>query len=132
MSIRRSTRLASNALRSNVTEVEQVVKESKPRKRSNAAEKNNGAKKRRNDNDTVQAPENWEIVYDKIKEYRQKTIAPVDTMGCERLAEDGIPDKVRKRERERERNREECEFFLDLPFYLINVNVYYRNLDSKH
>lgn len=100
MSIRRSSRLASTAIRSNVTDaaVENVVKECKPQKRSisaaAAATKGGDSKKRKSDNGVVKAPENWEIVYDKIKEYRKTAVAPVDTMGCERLAEDGIPDKV--------------------------------------
>ncbi|RUP46499.1 putative DNA repair protein NTG1 [Jimgerdemannia flammicorona] len=35
------------------------------------------------------APVGWETTYDLIKRYRATTIAPVDTMGCERLAEAG-------------------------------------------
>ncbi|RUS34976.1 putative DNA repair protein NTG1 [Jimgerdemannia flammicorona] len=35
------------------------------------------------------APVGWETTYDLIKRYRATTIAPVDTMGCERLAEVG-------------------------------------------
>ena len=33
-------------------------------------------------------PLNWETVYSSIKEYRKNTIAPVDTMGCNKLADD--------------------------------------------
>ncbi|KAK7438436.1 alpha,alpha-trehalase nth1 [Stygiomarasmius scandens] len=29
------------------------------------------------------APDNWKVVYDKIKEMRSKVTAPVDTMGCD-------------------------------------------------
>ncbi|CAI2165843.1 7047_t:CDS:2 [Funneliformis geosporum] len=33
-------------------------------------------------------PVNWDIVYAAIKEFRQSIVAPVDTMGCERLADE--------------------------------------------
>lgn len=33
-------------------------------------------------------PVGWEEVYNAIKEYRTNIIAPVDTMGCERLADE--------------------------------------------
>lgn len=33
-------------------------------------------------------PVGWEEVYNAIKEYRKNIIAPVDTMGCERLADE--------------------------------------------
>ncbi|RKP37579.1 DNA glycosylase, partial [Dimargaris cristalligena] len=36
----------------------------------------------------------WEQVYTRIKEYRSKNSAPVDTMGCERLADDTADPKV--------------------------------------
>ncbi|ORY96771.1 DNA glycosylase [Syncephalastrum racemosum] len=39
-------------------------------------------------------PAQWETVYNLIREFRKHTTAPVDTMGCERLAEEGVPDKV--------------------------------------
>ncbi|KAI7863545.1 DNA glycosylase [Spinellus fusiger] len=32
-------------------------------------------------------PKNWKIVLDKIQAFRKDNLAPVDTMGCERLAE---------------------------------------------
>lgn len=32
-------------------------------------------------------PSGWEELYQKIKEYRKISIAPVDVMGCEKLAE---------------------------------------------
>ncbi|CAG8474180.1 7529_t:CDS:2 [Racocetra fulgida] len=35
----------------------------------------------------MQSPHSWEEVYQCIKDYRKTTVAPVDTMGCERLAE---------------------------------------------
>nr|CAG8482623.1 11676_t:CDS:2 [Entrophospora candida] len=38
-------------------------------------------------------PLNWETVYSSIKEYRKNTIAPVDTMGCNKLA-DGPNEKI--------------------------------------
>lgn len=44
----------------------------------------------------AKAPEGWETTYNLIKQYRDMVIAPVDTMGCERLAEvgEGIDPKV--------------------------------------
>ncbi|KAF9206958.1 DNA N-glycosylase and apurinic/apyrimidinic (AP) lyase [Haplosporangium sp. Z 27] len=41
-------------------------------------------------------PVGWEITLDRIREFRLENLAPVDTMGCERLAEvgDHIPPEV--------------------------------------
>ncbi|CAG8468088.1 13418_t:CDS:2 [Cetraspora pellucida] len=36
----------------------------------------------------IQPPHSWEEVYQSIKDYRKTIVAPVDTMGCERLAEE--------------------------------------------
>ncbi|KAL8665242.1 MAG: hypothetical protein Q9202_002464 [Teloschistes flavicans] len=36
----------------------------------------------------IHPPANWEIIYDAVQEMRKKVLAPVDTMGCESLAED--------------------------------------------
>ncbi|KAI7856013.1 DNA glycosylase [Circinella umbellata] len=44
--------------------------------------------------DQFNEPANWKIVYDRIREYRKTVSAPVDTMGCERLAEEQVPEKV--------------------------------------
>ena len=35
----------------------------------------------------IDAPPNWELVYSLTKEMRSKVLAPVDTVGCERLAD---------------------------------------------
>lgn len=40
------------------------------------------------------APENWEETYDLIKEMRTKTVAPVDTMGCDKAQLREIDPKV--------------------------------------
>ncbi|CAG8459359.1 12639_t:CDS:2 [Acaulospora morrowiae] len=37
---------------------------------------------------STKPPTNWEEVYQSIKEYRKTLVAPVDVMGCERLAEE--------------------------------------------
>lgn len=37
---------------------------------------------------SVEAPENWERIYAITAEMRKRVLAPVDTMGCETLAED--------------------------------------------
>lgn len=42
----------------------------------------------------IEAPENWEEIYDAVKEMRKEKVAPVDTMGCESLAEDQLPPRV--------------------------------------
>ncbi|KAI8390827.1 DNA glycosylase [Radiomyces spectabilis] len=40
------------------------------------------------------APPNWKIVYDSIRDYRDTHEAPVDTMGCAKLAATNVSDKV--------------------------------------
>ncbi|KAL7271495.1 alpha,alpha-trehalase nth1 [Rhizina undulata] len=44
----------------------------------------------------VEPPEHWEEMYDCVKEMRSRISAPVDTMGCERLAEDDASPKVKR------------------------------------
>ena len=39
-------------------------------------------------------PANWEEIYDAVKEMRQNKLAPVDTMGCETLAEEHLSPQV--------------------------------------
>ncbi|KAK6507262.1 DNA N-glycosylase and apurinic/apyrimidinic (AP) lyase [Arthrobotrys musiformis] len=41
-------------------------------------------------------PENWRQMYDLIKEMRLRIPAPVDTVGCERLAQTDVPPKVKR------------------------------------
>lgn len=41
-------------------------------------------------------PPHWETVYDLLEAYRAKEKAPVDTMGCERLAEPSQPPPVQR------------------------------------
>ena len=42
----------------------------------------------------VQPPANWEEIYDVVKEMRKEKLAPVDTMGCETLAEEHLTPRV--------------------------------------
>jgi hypothetical protein len=44
----------------------------------------------------TKTPVGWETTLDRIREFRLQNLAPVDTMGCERLAEvgDDIPPEV--------------------------------------
>lgn len=42
----------------------------------------------------IHPPPRWEEVYDAVKEMRRKILAPVDTMGCETLAEDDASPRV--------------------------------------
>ena len=42
----------------------------------------------------VQPPTNWEEIYDVVKKMRKEKLAPVDTMGCETLAEEHLIPRV--------------------------------------
>ena len=42
----------------------------------------------------IHPPANWEEIYDTVKEMRKMTLAPVDTMGCETLAEEHLTPRV--------------------------------------
>lgn len=39
-------------------------------------------------------PDNWKPIYEAIKDYRKVSLAPVDNMGCERLSEETVDEKV--------------------------------------
>lgn len=43
----------------------------------------------------IHPPADWEEIYDAVKEMRKLHIAPVDTMGCETLAEEHLTPRVR-------------------------------------
>lgn len=45
----------------------------------------------------IHPPPHWEEIYDAVTEMRKKILAPVDTMGCETLAEDHASPRVRSR-----------------------------------
>ena len=42
----------------------------------------------------IHPPANWAQMYDSVKEMRKTAIAPVDTMGCETLAEEHLTARV--------------------------------------
>ena len=42
----------------------------------------------------VHPPANWEKIYEAVREMRKHVLAPVDTMGCETLAEDNLSPRV--------------------------------------
>lgn len=42
----------------------------------------------------IHPPANWAEIYDSVKEMRKTAIAPVDTMGCETLAEEHLTPRV--------------------------------------
>ena len=42
----------------------------------------------------IHPPANWEEIYDAVRDMRKTTLAPVDTMGCETLAEEHLTPKV--------------------------------------
>ncbi|CAG8741906.1 27259_t:CDS:2 [Dentiscutata erythropus] len=50
-------------------------------------QKHSALSKKLTTHEQIQPPLNWEDVYKCIKDYRKTAIAPVDTMGCERLAD---------------------------------------------
>ncbi|KAI9804530.1 MAG: hypothetical protein M1825_001429 [Sarcosagium campestre] len=45
---------------------------------------------------TIHPPRNWHDVYDTVKAMRSEIIAPVDTMGCERLAQRHLTPKEQR------------------------------------
>lgn len=54
------------------------------------------AKKLIDDNGKVEVhpPDNWEEIYSAVTEMRKRVLAPVDTMGCETLAEEQASPRV--------------------------------------
>jgi len=42
----------------------------------------------------VEPPANWSEIYDAVREMRKEKLAPVDTMGCETLAEEHLTPRV--------------------------------------
>lgn len=42
----------------------------------------------------MEAPANWGEIYDAVREMRKDRLAPVDTMGCETLAEEHLTPRV--------------------------------------
>ena len=42
----------------------------------------------------IEAPANWEEIYDAVRVMRKEKLAPVDTMGCETLAEEHLTPRV--------------------------------------
>lgn len=42
----------------------------------------------------IHAPANWGEIYDSVKEMRKRVQAPVDSMGCETLAEEHVSPRV--------------------------------------
>ena len=47
----------------------------------------------------IEAPDNWETLYDNIVEMRKDKTAPVDTMGCEKVTEMSTDPKVSKKKK---------------------------------
>ena len=45
---------------------------------------------------TVAPPPNWEATYAAIQEMRRRHLAPVDTVGCERLADERLSPRIRR------------------------------------
>ncbi|KAI8575458.1 hypothetical protein K450DRAFT_180761 [Umbelopsis ramanniana AG] len=68
---------------SHVSESSQVIKHARP-KSTKVSKSTNPAG----------PPNDWKSVYEVIKEYRKIALAPVDTMGCERLSEETVDEKT--------------------------------------
>ncbi|KAI9274448.1 DNA glycosylase [Phascolomyces articulosus] len=109
MSLRRSSRLFKST--STVTAIDHVneaplvitEKKQKQPKRSRSPSKTIVTKKSKPSpikkakiQDQFDEPAHWKTVYERIREYRKTAPAPVDTMGCERLAEEQVPEKVQR------------------------------------
>ena len=45
-------------------------------------------------NEEVRPPGDWEEIYEAVREMRKEKLAPVDTMGCETLAEEHMTPRV--------------------------------------
>lgn len=52
----------------------------------------------------LEPPANWEEIYDAVKEMRKDKLAPVDTMGCETLAEEHLTPRVSRAQHLRRNN----------------------------
>lgn len=86
-----------NSLKSNyVNDLDHVKSESIPMEASKALKqpKIKGRQAKSKIYGPVSPPDNWKSVFEAIKEYRKSTLAPVDTMGCERLSERHVDEKV--------------------------------------
>lgn len=64
-------------------------------KRVKKARKQPAKKVKREDGQVeIHAPPNWQEVYDTVREMRKTIVAPVDTMGCETLAQEEISPRA--------------------------------------
>ena len=59
-----------------------------------AEEKDQLVKRLVDEEDGVEPPPRWRETYDTMKAMRSKIVAPVDTMGCERLADEEVSERV--------------------------------------
>ncbi|KAG0131632.1 DNA glycosylase [Tuber indicum] len=75
-----------------------LIKEEKEEKKEKGIgqRKPRGKKVKDEEHVKVEAPVNWEEVYEKLREMRKKVKAPVDTMGCERLGDKAATPKLRR------------------------------------
>ncbi|KAF7727909.1 DNA N-glycosylase and apurinic/apyrimidinic (AP) lyase [Apophysomyces ossiformis] len=105
MSVRRSSRLVKSSTDLIEESVMPTITEGRRRKRQSiineatttTTKTTTKKTKRVKKEDIINSsgePKNWRIVFQRIKEYREKVPAPVDTMGCERLAETDVPERV--------------------------------------
>ncbi|RPA89803.1 DNA glycosylase [Choiromyces venosus 120613-1] len=74
-----------------------IKKEKEKEKKKKIGQRKPRGKKVKDEQDVkVEAPENWEEMYEKLREMRKKVKAPVDTMGCERLGDKAATPKLRR------------------------------------
>ena len=80
----------------NDIKLEKDIKKEKTSKKNIKKENDTQEKKILKENKSnikIKIPKNWMQTYNEIKEYREKNKAPVDTQGCERLANEELPPK---------------------------------------
>lgn len=100
MSLRRSTRITADRIEPIITRPVIVKKDTVKKERVVNKESVNKERvkkervKKEGRKDTHIPPDTWPIVFDKIRTFREHVIAPVDTMGCERLADKEAPAEV--------------------------------------
>ncbi len=89
----RSSTTTSTGHRTQSTAGIQTVGESSSNGRK--ARKQPAKKVVKNDGEVeIHPPPRWEEIYEAVREMRKKVLAPVDTMGCETLAEENISPRV--------------------------------------
>ncbi|KAI9318378.1 hypothetical protein BX666DRAFT_1927316 [Dichotomocladium elegans] len=101
MSVRRSSRFAKPASAITETVAESIAVEVSEKRKKSSIVKKKTVKRPKFEHG--KEPPHWRTVYERIQEFRKHNFGPVDTMGCERLAQEDIPEKARSGKKRRER-----------------------------